>query len=99
MVKHMIIWKLKDEIENKQQVALSIKNALEGLNGKIEGLVEMKILTDKFTSSAGDVMMDSTFADQEALNYYQNHPLHKEIANNLVRPSVQTRLSFDYQEK
>ena len=99
MVKHMIIWKLKDEIQDKQSIANKIKNALEGLNGKIEGLKEMKILTDKFSSSAGDIMMDSTFKDEDALIYYQNHPLHKEIANNLVRPSVQTRLSFDYQEK
>ena len=99
MVKHMIIWKLKDGIEDKKSVANKIKTALEGLNGKIEGLVEMKILTQKFDSSAGDIMMDSTFKDEDALIYYQNHPLHKEIANGLVRPSVQLRLSFDYQEK
>ena len=99
MVKHMIIWKLKDGIEDKKSVANKIKTALEGLNGKIEGLVEMKILTQKFDSSAGDIMMDSTFKDEDALIYYQNHPLHKEIANGLVRTSVQLRLSFDYQEK
>ncbi len=99
MVKHMIIWKLKDEIADKNERASQIKSALEGLNGKIEGLINMTILTDKFSSSAGDIMMDSTFKDEASLQYYQNHPLHKEIANNLVRPSVQTRLSFDYQEK
>ena len=99
MVKHMIIWKLKDEIQDKEMLASKIKSSLEGLNGKIEGLIEMKILTEKFSSSAGDIMMDSTFKDEDALIYYQNHPLHKEIANGLVRPSVQTRLSFDYQEK
>ena len=96
MVKHMIIWKLKDEIQDKEAVAKNIKVALEGLTGKIEGLLEMKILTEKFPCSAGDVMMDSTFTDEGALSYYHNHPLHKEIANNIVRPSVQTRLSFDY---
>ena len=99
MVKHMIIWKLKDEILDKEAKAREIKVALERLNGKIEGLIEMKILTDKFCSSAGDIMMDSTFKDFDALCFYQNHPLHKEIANNLVRPSVQTRLSFDYEQK
>lgn len=99
MVKHMIIWKLKDEIVDKEKRAMEIKDALEGLNGKIEGLIEMKILTEKFSSSAGDIMMDSTFKDKDALKYYQNHSLHKEIANNLVRPSVELRLSFDYQEK
>ena len=37
MIKHMIIWKFKDEIENKEEKAIEIKKALEGLVGKIDG--------------------------------------------------------------
>ena len=96
MVKHMIIWKLKDETTDKKKVALNIKNALEGLEGKIDGLIKMSILTDKLDSSSGDIMMDSLFIDQKALKEYQSNPLHLEIANGLVRPNVQTRLSFDF---
>lgn len=99
MVKHMIIWKLKDEILDKPSKAQEIKNALEGLNGKIDGLVSMKILTENLPHSSGDVMMDSTFVNEEALKGYQSSPLHLEIANGIVRPSVQTRLSFDYEVK
>lgn len=97
MVKHMIIWKFKDELENKAGTAAEIKAALEGLVGKIEGLVEMHILTEGFACSAGDVMMDSSFVDAAALDFYQKHPLHQEIANGLVRPAMQQRLSFDYE--
>ena len=96
MVKHMIIWKLKDDIEDKSKKAAEIKASLEGLVGKIDGLIEMKILSDKFDSSSGDVMMDSTFENNDALKNYQSHPLHKEIANGIVRPAVSERLSFDY---
>ncbi len=96
MVKHMIIWKLKEEIIDKSKLASDIKVALEGLEGKIDGLIEMKILTEKLESSSGDIMMDSTFRDEKALKEYQKHPLHQEIANGLVRPNVQTRLSFDF---
>ena len=97
MVKHMIIWKLKEELEDKGQRAKEIKTALEGLVGKIDGLLEMKILTDGFDSSSGDIMMDSSFTDNDALISYQSNPLHKEVANGLVRPSVSNRLSFDYE--
>ena len=97
MVKHMIVWKFKDGVENKAQTALEIKTALEGLVGKIGGLTEMHILTDGMASSSGDVMMDSTFTSQTALENYQGHPLHQEIANGLVRPVMQARLSFDYE--
>ena len=45
MVKHIILWTLKDElsVEEKQQVKLGIKECLEGLAGKIQGLVEIKV--------------------------------------------------------
>ncbi|MBQ8566620.1 MAG: Dabb family protein [Clostridia bacterium] len=97
MVKHMIVWKLKDDIENKEATALNIKSALEGLVGKIDGLTKMEIIIDKLPSSSGDIMMDSEFESNDALMAYQQHPLHVEIANGIVRPSVSARLSLDYE--
>ena len=97
MVKHMIIWKMKDEVADKAAKAAEIKIALEGLAGKIDGLVEMHILTERYGCSAGDVMMDSAFRDLAALEAYQKHPLHVAIADGLVRPAMSQRLSFDYE--
>lgn len=97
MVKHMIIWKMKEELADKQAVAQEIKIALEGLVGKIDGLRSMSILTECYSCSAGDVMMDSAFEDLAALEAYQKHPLHVEIANGLVRSAMCQRLSFDYE--
>lgn len=98
MVKHIIIWRLKESVTNKEETAQKIKWALEGLMGKIEGLEKMCILTEKLPSSSGDLMMDSVFTCREALQNYQKNPLHQEIANGLVRPNVDTRLSFDFEE-
>lgn len=97
MVKHMIIWKMKEGVEDKAGKAAEIKAALEGLVGKIEGLLEMHILTECYTCSAGDVMMDSAFADLAALEAYQVHPLHVAVADGLVRPVMCQRLSFDFE--
>ena len=97
MVKHMIIWKFKEEISDKPKRASEIKAALEGLVGKIDGLLSMNILTEGLGSSSGDLMMDSTFQSREALAAYQAHPDHKAVATGLVRPSVEARLSFDYE--
>ena len=98
MVKHMIIWKLKDELADKETVSKNIKESLEGLVGKIDGLVSMKIITSAMPSSSGDIMMDSAFESKESLDFYQKHPLHQEIANGIVRPAVSLRLSYDYEE-
>ena len=93
MVRHIIVWKLNDNASNncKQE----IKAKLEGLVGVIDGLVKMSILTEPLESSSGDIAMDSLFESKEALDFYQKHPAHLEIANNLVRPNVSVRLSFD----
>jgi hypothetical protein len=96
MVKHMIIWKLKEGLENPEEKKKEIKEALEGLVGKIDGLLEMKIHICGMACSSGDLMMDSTFESAEALAFYQKHPDHVAIATGLVRPSVEQRLSFDF---
>ena len=97
MVKHIIIWKLKNDLENPAAQTGAIKNELEALVGKIDGLLEMKILTNPFPCSAGDIMMDSTFVSKQALDDYQKHPVHQAIAKNVVCPAVEQRLSFDYE--
>lgn len=93
MIRHMIIWKLKDDA--KEGCKAEIKSALEGLVGVIDGLVSMHILTEPYECSSGDIAMDSLFESKEALEGYQVHPKHLEIANGLVRPNVSLRLSFD----
>ncbi len=97
MVKHMIIWKIKDECENKELIKESIKRELEALEGKIEGLIEMNIIIKGLPSSSGDLMMDSLFESDEALKAYQKNPLHQHVANTFVRPNMCQRLSLDFE--
>ena len=97
MVKHMIIWKIKDECEDKDVVKANVKKELEALTGKIDGLIEMHIITDKLPSASGDLMMDSLFESEGALKAYQKHPLHQHVANTFVRPNMCQRLSLDYE--
>ena len=99
MVRHVIVWTLKDEYSDseKEQIKAGIKEGLEGLQGKIPGLVEIKVNTDKLASSSGDAMLDSLFENEEALKNYSPNPLHVEVANTKVRPYVKIRSSFDYE--
>ena len=99
MVRHVIVWTLKDEYSDseKEQIKAGIKEGLEGLQGKIPGLVEIKVNNDKLASSSGDAMLDSLFENEEALKNYSSNPLHVEVANTKVRPYVKIRSSFDYE--
>ena len=60
MVKHIILWKLKEEFseEEKKQIKAGIKEGLEGLAGQIPGMTEIKVRIDCLPSSTVDVMLE-----------------------------------------
>lgn len=99
MVKHIILWQLKDELsaEEKEAIKAGIKEGLEGLAGQVPGLTEIKVQTTCLASSNVDVMLDSTFVDEEALKGYAVHPAHVEVADTKVRPYTKTRACMDYE--
>ncbi len=98
MIKHVIIWSFKDEYseEQKLEFAAKIKAGLEGLMGKIEGMTEISVKTKPLASSSGDLMLDSTFVNEDALKGYQENPLHVEVAT-FVRSVVSERKCFDFE--
>ena len=97
MVKHIILWKLKDEF-NTIDVKSKIKENLEGLQGEIDGLLEIKVQIEKLPSSNVDVMLYSEFVDEAALKNYATHEKHVFVADNFVRPFTQARSCIDYCE-
>ena len=98
MVKHIIIWSFKEEMSNDEKViaAAKIKEKLEGLMGEIEGMTDIKVYINPLSSSNGDLMLDSTFKDEDALKGYQINPKHVEVAT-YVRSVVDTRKCFDFE--
>lgn len=99
MVKHIILWTLKEEFtgDQLQEIKLGIKEGLEGLKGQIPGLVDIKVQIDKLASSNADVMLDSTFESEEALKAYAVHPAHVAVADGKVRPFTKTRSCLDFE--
>lgn len=99
MVKHIILWQLKDELsaDEKASVKAEIKSGLEGLSGKIEGLLEISVQTEGLPSSNADLMLYSVFENEEALKCYANHPAHVAVADSKVRPYTKTRLCLDFE--
>ena len=96
MVKHIILWKLKEECNNAE-VKSGIKQGLEGLMGKIPGLLEIKVETRPLDSSNVDVMLYSVFESQDALKGYAVHPEHVKVADTKVRPFTAVRSCIDFE--
>ena len=97
MIKHVILWKLKDEITDKETIKKGVKEGLEGLKGKIPGLIDIKVYINGLASSNADMMLDSTFESAEALKGYSVHPDHVHVAETFIRPYIETRLCMDYE--
>lgn len=99
MVKHVILWNLKEEFSQaeKEEIKKNIKAGIESLNGKIPGLLDIKVYTTGLDSSTADLMLDSSFESEEALKGYAVHPDHVEVANTIVRPFTAKRSCLDFE--
>lgn len=99
MVKHVILWTLKDELSasEKEDIKKGIKEGLEGLAGKIPGMIDIKVNINGLASSTVDLMLDSTFESEEALKGYSIHPEHVAVADSKVRPYTKLRSCLDFE--
>lgn len=99
MVRHVIIWKIKEEYVGKAaEIKANAKKELEDLNGQIPGMWSLVIRTEGLPSSNGDLMLDGEYNSAEDLNAYSVHPKHVHVAGTFIRPYMQVRMCFDYEE-
>ena len=100
MVKHVILWTLDPKLSKDmmQEVKIGIKEGLEGLVGKVPGLIDVKVHIDgRLASSNADVMLDSTLESEEALRAYAMNPDHVTVADKKVRPYTVQRSCLDFE--
>ena len=99
MIKHIVMWKLKEFAEgnNKSENANIIKNSLESLEEKISAIkfIEVGININEAKQSY-DVVLCSEFESMEALDIYQNHPEHVKAAE-FIKKAVEDRVAVDYE--
>lgn len=82
MIRHIVFWRLNGETpEARQAQAAAIKAGLEGLNGKIPGLIHLEIGEDFSRGpDSTDIVLYSEFTSREALAAYHDHPEHLRVA-------------------
>ena len=99
MVKHVILWTLKEEFSDAQKADIKkgIKEGLEGLKGQIPGMIDIKVNINPLASSNCDLMLDSSFEDEASLKGYAVHPAHVAVADGKVRPYTASRVCMDYE--
>lgn len=101
MVKHIVIWEQDERFTEEEKLSngVKIKESLEALKEIVPGVVSIKVITNLLSSGSDgdDLVLESVFESEEALNNYQNHPEHIKAAT-FVRSVVKSRKCVDYYE-
>ncbi len=91
MVKHIVLYTLKDGVDKDEAVKL-IASVLEPLVGKIPGLLHMEI---RRAYNGMDYALYSEFESREALAAYAVNPLHQEAKTHFFH-LLGSRIAADY---
>lgn len=98
MVRHIVMWTLKEEVDGvkAEENAVKMKEMLEALNGRIEGLRHLEVSYDIVAAEPEcHIVLCSEHDDVDALNHYQAHPEHQACVA-FVKGVVTGRKALDY---
>ena len=82
MVKHIVMWKLKDFAEgrSREENIKYIKSRLEALPDIIKEIKFIEVGANIHADKNYDAVLYSEFDTLEDLEIYQNHPEHKKVS-------------------
>ncbi len=98
MIRHIVMWKLKDFAEgcSKEENARTIKARLEALKDKIAGIRHLEVGINSISSEMSyDAVLITEFADIQALEAYKKHPEHVKVSE-FVTKVRENRAVVDY---
>jgi len=97
MVRHIVAWNYAEGFsdEDNRKNALNMKRELEALKNLIPEIVTIELNIRPLASSDADLLLDSVFENEEALNSYVVHPEHVRVGTNYVKPFVSNRKCID----
>ncbi len=99
MIKHVVMWKIRDELDGKPKSELcrEIQALLETLPGKIPLIKKYEVGINAIPSDASDdLILISEFDSAEDLSAYEIHPEHVRVAGVIGKARL-TRHAVDYQ--
>ena len=99
MIKHIVMWKLKDFAEGSDRAAnaIKMKQKLDGCAKLSAGILKFEVaLAQPGLEATYDVILYAEFENKEALAEYAAHPTHKAIIP-FISAVRDERQCMDYQ--
>lgn len=96
MIKHIVCWKIKPDLD-QEGVFEELKIRAEEMNGHIPGLMKVEVGKDFNRSEpAFDIALYAELESKEALNGYQEHPMHQ-LVREFITAVTNQRAVVDYE--
>ena len=95
MVRHIVMWKLRGPSDGeRREQAAQVQRALLGLVGKIPGMTSLEVGVGKESGAEHqcDVVLCTTHDSWQALEAYQQHPEHQQVAQLIGQLRTERRV-------
>lgn len=98
MVKHIVIFRLKDGLtfQEKEKIMGDFKQGIEALPAVIPNIRAIGVGLNINADEACDICLDSTFDSLADVRSYSAHPAHVAVAGAL-KPYVASRSCVDFE--
>ncbi|MFQ5638689.1 MAG: Dabb family protein [bacterium] len=100
MVKHIVMWQLKDASEGagKAENAAKLKDKLEALQKTIPEIKSLEVgINFNNSDAAYDVVLTTEFENRQALQAYQNHPDHQRLISEFLNKVRSDKKVVDFE--
>jgi heme-degrading monooxygenase HmoA len=98
MIKHIVMWKVKEVYEgkNKDELIAELKSKLESLKDSVPGVKSLEVGKNISKSAyAQDIILVTEFENQDALDNYRRHPEHLKVVD-YIKNVVEAGYALDY---
>ena len=95
MIKHIVIWNVK---EPKKKNIEFLKKTFYSMKENIPAIIDVNVgITIDSPYSSRDIVLFTTHENYQKLEEYQEHPFHQDVKKTIA-PLLQDKSSIDFEE-
>lgn len=96
MIKHIVMWKYKEELsfDARNELFERLSEAADNMNGNIKGLIKAELIKNANEAEVYDLCLYCEFEALADVEAYQNDPVHVAF-KNIIAGNVFDRACID----
>jgi hypothetical protein len=95
VIHHVVMWRVRDEAKHTSWLAIieRLQRNVEALRSSVPGLLRLELGANRAgVADAADLLLYSEFESWNALQGYEEHPLHDELRGLIAPLRIERRV-------